>query len=752
MSNIVNPYIAGNPVTSPEMFFGREDIFQFIRQTLTGQHRDNVIVLYGQRRTGKTSVLYQMHTHLDPHYLCIFIDIHGLALEGLGGFLWELANEIVRALRRRYQIELPRPNRPEFMADPRNFFENEFLNQVWSVCGDRHVLLMLDESIRLQEQVLSGRLEHDVFEYMRHLMQHYERLNFLFSLGSGLEEMEKEYAFLFNVGLYKKISFLDRNASNALITQPVKDLYQVEPTAVERIYQITSGHPYYTQLLCHSLFNRWQQQRVSRIEVRHVDKVLDEVVERGLAVLKHVWEESTSGEKAIMVGMASSMREYNSPIETKEIVTAWIDYDVVIPKREISKAIRSLISREVIAGQHKYVFTVDLQRLWLQKYRRLEWVREEILDVAREWSSSATNNRSSQQRRSSRRVVLRGLFGLVVVAGGGVALYMAGRLGLIASPPSATPTSTTLTVQPHPTSTPVPNGPLVIHQGPDKEDTVSWSPDGTKIASAGNGEIIEVWDSGTGNLLFKMYSGSKTVYSVAWSPDGTKIASGQREGVVKIWNTTKRILISNLNRHTQRVNSVAWSSNSKYIVSGSGDKTAMVWDVASEKPDPIYIYHGHSSFINAVAWSHKGSNIVSGGGDKTAKVWEAYSGIPVLTYGRHTDQVLGVAWSPDDSRVASASFDGTVQVWDAINGTLYVTYSGHSGAVLAVAWSPDGNYIASCGVDKSVHIWDATNGTRINRLSGHSEDVEDVSWSRDNQRIASAGDDNTVQVWLAQGP
>ena len=99
MSDVVNPYIAGNPVTGSEMFFGREDVFQFIRQTLIGQHRDNVIVLYGQRRTGKTSVLYQMRSHVDARYLCIFMDMHGFALEGLGGFLWDLANHILRILR-----------------------------------------------------------------------------------------------------------------------------------------------------------------------------------------------------------------------------------------------------------------------------------------------------------------------------------------------------------------------------------------------------------------------------------------------------------------------------------------------------------------------------------------------------------------------------------------------------------------------------------------------------------------------------
>ena len=386
MNDAVNPYIAGSPVTGSKMFFGREDVFKFVQDHLVGQQRDNVLVLSGQRRTGKTSVLYQMRHHLDRHYLCIFLDLHAFALEGLDGLLWELANHITRSLRKEYQIDLPPLNRDQFMIDRRSAFEDEFLNRVWSAIDDKHVLLMLDEAVRLQEQVQAGKLGEDIFMYLRHLMQAYERLNFLFSLGSGLEEMEKEYAFLFNVGLYKKISFLDRKAATALITEPVKDYYEIDPDALERILQITSGHPYYTQLLCHSLFNRWQQRHIAQIEVKDVNEVLNEVVELGLAVLKHVWEESTPGEKAVMAGIACAMGEQNRPVKVEEINHAWTPCEVVMPKREMAKAIHSMIARDIIAGRDAYVFTVDLQRLWVQKYRRLEWVKEEITDVVRGWS------------------------------------------------------------------------------------------------------------------------------------------------------------------------------------------------------------------------------------------------------------------------------------------------------------------------------------------------------------------------------
>jgi hypothetical protein len=420
MSEIVNPYIAGSPVKGTEMFFGREDVFEFVRQALTGRHRDNVLVLYGQRRTGKTSVLYQMGRHLNARYLPIFVDLHGLALEGISGFLWELTNHTTRVLHRDYQIDLPRLNRVEFMTDPRSHFENEFLSEAWSAIGDRHLLLMLDEAIRLQEQVRSGKLEKEIFEYLRHLMQHHERLNFLFSLGSGLEEMEKEYSFLFSGSLYKKISFLGQDAAANLIMLPVKDYYQVEPLAIKRILQITSGHPYYTQLLCHSLFNLYQRRQMQRVQVEDVDAILDEVVERGLAVLKQVWEESTPGEKAIITGIAAAMGERNRPVGDDDISHVWAKHDVRIPKGESAKAIQSLIVREVISGDDKYRFTVDLQRRWVQNYKRLEWVKEEIAGEVMQWKETIVSPRPAWQTRLtllSASLIIVTILALIILSG-----------------------------------------------------------------------------------------------------------------------------------------------------------------------------------------------------------------------------------------------------------------------------------------------------------------------------------------------
>ena len=75
----------------------------------------------------------------------------------------------------------------------------------------------MDEAARLDEQVEAGRLPSDVFGQIRSLMQHNTSLNFIFCVGERLELMRSQYAMLFNVALYKEISFLDRRAAESLI-------------------------------------------------------------------------------------------------------------------------------------------------------------------------------------------------------------------------------------------------------------------------------------------------------------------------------------------------------------------------------------------------------------------------------------------------------------------------------------------------------------------------------------------------------
>jgi hypothetical protein len=385
----VNPYIAGSVVTGADMFFGREDVFSFVRRHLTGLHRDTPLVLYGQRRTGKTSVLYHLPRHLEARYRCVLIDLHGLGLDaGMGSLLWGIASVVSRTLRRDHQIAVKIPGRGAFTDDPRSAFENMFLDEVWAALGDDHLVLMVDEVARLEEERAAGRLEPDVFEYLRHLMQHYPSLNFIFSIGSGLEEMERDYSFLFNSSLYHRISFLEPTAATALITEPARGCYDVAPDAVATILQITSGHPYYTQLVCHSLFDQWVRDPRGTMTVADVLAVLTEAIELGSANLTFVWEYSAPEEQAMMAGMASVLHASGRRVTAERVRDVWREVGVTMPQGEANRAIRSLTAREVVApGGRGYSFCVDLQRLWIRKHRKLNWVKDDLTEVIRDWGA-----------------------------------------------------------------------------------------------------------------------------------------------------------------------------------------------------------------------------------------------------------------------------------------------------------------------------------------------------------------------------
>jgi len=59
----LNPYVAGNPVGDSPAFVGRADVLREVLRILR-RPQDNAIVLYGQRRIGKTSILQHLAAQL----------------------------------------------------------------------------------------------------------------------------------------------------------------------------------------------------------------------------------------------------------------------------------------------------------------------------------------------------------------------------------------------------------------------------------------------------------------------------------------------------------------------------------------------------------------------------------------------------------------------------------------------------------------------------------------------------------------
>jgi WD40 repeat protein len=303
--------------------------------------------------------------------------------------------------------------------------------------------------------------------------------------------------------------------------------------------------------------------------------------------------------------------------------------------------------------------------------------------------------------------------------------------------------------------------------------SLTWSPDGTRLATSSNDGTVKLWAARTGNEPHLLGDESDSSNCVSWNPKGTQLAWGSRVGMITIWDKGETRLT--WQGHTNVVQSVTWGPDGKHLASASGDGAVRVWDPASGKevfhiinenslhqiswsPDGKYLASGLRGMIKvwdlttkseaftlrgwgATSWSKDGKRLVccDDMSQKDIQVWELPSGRAGPKLSGHSAWVTSFSWSPDGTRLASASHDKTIKVWDPATGKVDLNLEGHSAEVHSVSWSPDGTRLASGGV-QVVKIWDLATAKEVLTLKTHFGSVSSVSWSPDGTRLAVAGE------------
>jgi len=87
--------------------------------------------------------------------------------------------------------------------------------------------------------------------------------------------------------------------------------------------------------------------------------------------------------------------------------------------------------------------------------------------------------------------------------------------------------------------------------------SVSFSPDGKRVASGSYDDTIHIWDVETGDMVPGPFRGhTNSVYSVSFSPDGKRVVSGSSDKTIRIWDVEMGDMVSDRFRsHDRRVKS-----------------------------------------------------------------------------------------------------------------------------------------------------------------------------------------------------
>ena len=323
---------------------------------------------------------------------------------------------------------------------------------------------------------------------------------------------------------------------------------------------------------------------------------------------------------------------------------------------------------------------------------------------------------------------------------------------------------------------------LAIFRGPNLIRSAQFSPDGSRIATAGD-RIARVWPAESRRLLVNLRPPAGMVRNLQFSPDGERILtsslSTKFQDVARIWklrgdegvvtlrdrdekNTKPGLGTVGLPREMTSIGfspagdlvvtgyrggGENWSVKARKLVPSSVKATAKVWNAKTGAL--IRELEGHTLTIDGAAISADGARIVTASVDRSARIWSLHDG-KLERVLEHPTQVLRAQFSPEGERIATSSTDNIVRLWNAQTGQLLVSCTGHTGPIKGIQFSPDGNRLLTASVDRTARIWDAQTGKLLTTLHGHRGSVLSANFCSNGEEIVTAANDRTACIWNAR--
>ncbi|NEN91306.1 MAG: AAA family ATPase [Okeania sp. SIO3H1] len=376
-TNRKNPYIIGRPIYEKELFFGRDNLFNNIDAHL--KNHENVILLHGQRRIGKSSVLSQIPNFVGgDKFVFVDFDLQDKARLTIAEVLEKLATEIIIKLKLKPDnIKLPLKTDLEANSE---IFSEFFLPQVFQNLGDKNLVLLLDEFDVLSDYNPASAIEH-FFPYLQSIISNHQQLFIIPVVGRRLDDMEN-LLNLFRRAPNQEIGLLDKKSATQLITKPAEGVLEYGEDAIAAILELSAGHPYFTQVICFQIFQQAEAEDNWQVKSADVDKmIVDRAIESAEGGLTWFRDGLPIPEQVIFSAVAEAQRIAMKSAEVvKEPLTLLKEYGV-IPTESLFQGVDRLVEwgfLDLVESSElpwdevpKYKVKIELVRRWLLKRHSL---------------------------------------------------------------------------------------------------------------------------------------------------------------------------------------------------------------------------------------------------------------------------------------------------------------------------------------------------------------------------------------------
>lgn len=395
-----NPFLGnvkGNAVKDKTMFYGRDEKINTICKFVQEQNKG--YVLWGQKRSGKSSVLYHITKQLidDGNAFAVYFSL-GMNIiqdsssekESLANLYYTILSEIGRAIklvnRDVYKEKVGILRRAELDQYPQQTFQ-ETLDQYRDVIHDDlhykydRIILVIDEFTYLYYFLIQKQISPGIMLEWKRLIEA-DYFSFVFAGQDAMPRFMDEYKNIFGSMESEELTYIDESSARDLIEKPIwdenKNASRYNKEAVDRIVQLTACNPFYIQILCSEMVKYAHKRQRVPITVLDVNELVKQILSDESTISRKDFDnlvscgeaklDIISADQSIAVLKAIAFNTRNSEYCDLEEVKVYQDEELM------DKIVGELRRRRVIVSDPNYInqnrvkIVVELFKLWLLKH------------------------------------------------------------------------------------------------------------------------------------------------------------------------------------------------------------------------------------------------------------------------------------------------------------------------------------------------------------------------------------------------
>lgn len=384
-----NPFIAGMPVWGSD-FFNREDMINDVKKFICSSNQYNYLI-FGQRRIGKTSFLRKLEKEICPdnNARAVYFNLQDKANVPLDQLLYELAKHIERTL----DLGLNVAKGCFGKNKASDYFKYKFLPELAEKLSNAKPLVLLfdefdviGEAEYIQDRKITSTRAYEHFvPYLAMLLEHIKEemlpIKFIFAVGRNYKDLKQErYGQINKFNEQNELKYFDKPTIRRLLQQSEHTIPFTED-AINRVFELTSGQPYFTQALAYKAYDNAEGTDKNKISMQIVDNIFPNTVKSFASGVFWIWETLFPAAQVILY-LVAIIREEKTPVTEEKIRHKATNLHLGPAMPDFKKIISHLLNINFIKKieGEEYAFTVEFLREWIISEINLEDIQKQVVD------------------------------------------------------------------------------------------------------------------------------------------------------------------------------------------------------------------------------------------------------------------------------------------------------------------------------------------------------------------------------------